>query len=175
VFGIIRPCQHRLGGELGAVWRAHLCGMCLSLRDDHGQAARLATNYDGLVISVLAEAQAEGAPGRRTAGPCALRGMRRADVAVGDGARLAATVSLALAALMTESLAVGRATLREGLRLLETQGVLVIRPGPGGGPVLRETLPDDLASSMTLMLQSMRVSFLQVVEARTAIEPQIAG
>src|SRR4051794_31064125 len=77
--------------------------------------------------------------------------------------------------VMTESLAVGRATLREGLRLLETQGVLVIRPGPGGGPVLRETLPDDLASSMTLMLQSMRVSFLQVVEARTAIEPEIAG
>ncbi|MCA1844460.1 MAG: FCD domain-containing protein [Actinobacteria bacterium] len=76
--------------------------------------------------------------------------------------------------IMTESLAVGRATLREGLRLLETQGVLVIRPGPGGGPVLRETLPDDLASSMTLMLQSMRVSFLQVVEARTAIEPEIA-
>ena len=76
--------------------------------------------------------------------------------------------------IMTESLAVGRATLREGLRLLETQGVLVIRPGPGGGPVLRETMPADLASSMTLMLQSMRVTFLQVVEARTAIEPEIA-
>jgi DNA-binding FadR family transcriptional regulator len=76
--------------------------------------------------------------------------------------------------VMTESLAVGRATLREGLRLLETQGVIVIRPGPGGGPVLRAPMPADLASSMTLMLQSMRVSFLQVVEARTAIEPEIA-
>jgi hypothetical protein len=98
VFGIIRPCRHRLGGELAAAWQAHLCGMCLSLRDDHGQAARLATNYDGLVISVLAEAQAEGAPQRRAAGRCALRGMRKADVAVGDCARLAATVSLVLAA-----------------------------------------------------------------------------
>jgi hypothetical protein len=97
VFGIIRPCRHRLG-ELGAVWQAHLCGLCLSLRDDHGQAARLATNYDGLVISVLAEAQAESAPERRAAGRCALRGLRRADVAVGDCARLAATVSLVLAA-----------------------------------------------------------------------------
>ena len=76
--------------------------------------------------------------------------------------------------VMTESLAVGRATLREGLRLLETQGVIVIRPGPGGGPVLRAPEPADLTSSMTLMLQSMRVSFLQVVEARTAIEPEIA-
>ena len=98
MFGIIRPCRHRLGGELGAAWQAHLCGMCLSLRDDHGQAARLATNYDGLVISVLAEAQADGEPQRRTAGRCALRGMRKADVAVGDCARLAATVSLVLAA-----------------------------------------------------------------------------
>jgi hypothetical protein len=72
--------------------------MCLSLRDDHGQAARLATNYDGLVISVLAEAQADGAPERRTAGRCALRRMRKLDVAIGDCARLAATVSLVLAA-----------------------------------------------------------------------------
>lgn len=98
MFGIIRPCRHRLGGDLAAAWQAHLCGMCLSLRDDHGQAARLATNYDGLVISVLAEAQADGAPERRTAGRCALRGMRKLDVAVGDCARLAATVSLVLAA-----------------------------------------------------------------------------
>jgi Family of unknown function (DUF5685) len=100
MFGIIRPCRHRLGGELGDAWRAHLCGMCLALRDDHGQVARLATNYDGLVISVLAEAQAPVAagPGRRIAGPCPLRGMRRAQVATGDCARLAATVSLVLAA-----------------------------------------------------------------------------
>jgi len=98
VFGIIRPCRHRLGGELAAAWQAHLCGMCLSLRDDHGQAARLATNYDGLVISVLAEAQADGVPQRRVAGRCALRGMRKAHVVVGDCARLAATVSLVLAA-----------------------------------------------------------------------------
>src|ERR1700722_20338979 len=72
--------------------------MWLSLRDDRGQAARLPTNYDGLVISVLAEAQADGAPQRRAAGRCALRGMRKADVATGDCARLAATVSLVLAA-----------------------------------------------------------------------------
>jgi hypothetical protein len=72
--------------------------MCLALRDDHGQAARLATNYDGLIISVLAEAQADGAPERRAAGRCALRGMRKADVAIGECVRLAATVSLVLAA-----------------------------------------------------------------------------
>ena len=77
---------------------AHLCGLCLALRKDHGQFARIVTNYDGLLISVLTEAQAivEGG-GRRTAGPCPLRGMRTASVANGEGARLSAAVSLVLA------------------------------------------------------------------------------
>jgi hypothetical protein len=68
------------------------------LRDDFGQSARIATNYDGLVVSLLVEAQSAAQPTRRTAGPCPLRGMRRADVATGDCVRLAAVVSLALAA-----------------------------------------------------------------------------
>jgi len=96
MFGIIRPCRHRLGEELGSAWRAHLCGVCLSLRDDHGHAARLATNYDGLVVSALVEGQTSAS--RRPAGPCALRGMRGAPVATGACVRLAATVSLVLAA-----------------------------------------------------------------------------
>jgi len=75
-----------------------LCGLCLALRDDYGQSARIATNYDGLVVSLLVEAQSAAKPTRRTAGPCPLRGMRRADVATGDCVRLAAVVSLALAA-----------------------------------------------------------------------------
>ena len=78
---------------------AHLCGLCLALRGDHGQFARIVTNYDGLLLSVLTEAQVERAGGgwRRTAGPCPLRGMRTASVAQGEGARLAAAVSLVLA------------------------------------------------------------------------------
>ncbi|KUN20801.1 hypothetical protein AQJ23_34360 [Streptomyces antibioticus] len=77
---------------------AHLCGLCLALRKDHGQFARIVTNYDGLLISVLTEAQTSaGGGGRRTAGPCPLRGMRTASVANGEGARLSAAVSLVLA------------------------------------------------------------------------------
>lgn len=95
MFGIIRPCRNRLGTDLRESWLAHLCGLCLALRDDHGHMARVVTNYDGLVISALVEAQMGRS--RRTAGPCALRGMQSADVAVGAGARLAAAVSLVLA------------------------------------------------------------------------------
>ncbi|MGW1506223.1 DUF5685 family protein [Streptomyces mirabilis] len=98
MFGIVRPCSHRLGEGLKTQWMAHLCGLCLTLRGDHGQFARVVTNYDGLLISVLTEAQAERTTGwRRTAGPCPLRGMRTASVAQGEGARLAAAVSLVLA------------------------------------------------------------------------------
>ncbi|MFJ9662383.1 DUF5685 family protein [Streptomyces griseoflavus] len=98
MFGMVRPCRHRLGEKLTAQWTAHLCGLCLALRGDHGQLARVVTNYDGLLISVLTEAQSGSAEaGRRTAGPCPLRGMRTASVAHGEGARLAAAVSLVLA------------------------------------------------------------------------------
>ncbi|WP_181139074.1 DUF5685 family protein [Streptomyces sp. Ru72] len=98
MFGMVRPCRHRMSEGLRAQWMAHLCGLCLALRRDHGQLARVVTNYDSLLISVLTEAQAGGSAGwRRTAGPCPLRGMRTASVARGEGARLAAAVSLVLA------------------------------------------------------------------------------
>ncbi|MDX8037293.1 DUF5685 family protein [Lentzea sp. BCCO 10_0856] len=97
MFGIIRPCRNRMGVELRSSWLAHLCGMCLSLRDEHGHLSRLVTNYDGLMISAAVEAQS--VVSRRPAGPCALRGLKSADVAIGDGARLAASVSLVLASL----------------------------------------------------------------------------
>ncbi|MFE3603095.1 DUF5685 family protein [Streptomyces sp. NPDC059142] len=98
MFGIVRPCAHRLGAALRTEWTAHLCGLCLALRADHGQFARIVTHYDGLIVSVLTEAQTRRTPElRRTAGPCPLRGMRTAPVARGEGARLAAAVSLVLA------------------------------------------------------------------------------
>lgn len=76
--------------------------------------------------------------------------------------------------VLAEVLGVGRATLREGLRLLETQGVILIRTGPNGGPIVREQRPDDLVNSLTLILQTMRVPFSMVVDARAAVEPEIA-
>lgn len=98
MFGILRPCRHRLSATLRTSWWAHLCGLCYALRDEHGQLARAATNYDGLVISALVDAQAPAGEPRRTAGPCPLRAMRTASVSVGAGARLAASASLVLAA-----------------------------------------------------------------------------
>ncbi|GAA4910000.1 hypothetical protein GCM10023223_30320 [Stackebrandtia albiflava] len=83
-------------------WMSHFCGLCLALRDDFGQSARLATNYDSLVLSALVEAQTEADPHRRTAGPCPLRGMRTKSVVHGTAARLAAVASVLLASAKIE-------------------------------------------------------------------------
>lgn len=100
MFGMLRPCRNRLSPQLRTDWLAHLCGMCLALRDRHGHLARLATNYDGLMLSALVRAQrpADAAvTERRRAGPCVLRGWRGAEVFQGEGALLAASASLLLA------------------------------------------------------------------------------
>ena len=51
--GLIRPCRHRLGPELQERWQAHLCGLCLRLRDEAGQSARVLTGYDALALRQL--------------------------------------------------------------------------------------------------------------------------
>ncbi|WP_030921002.1 DUF5685 family protein [Streptosporangium amethystogenes] len=98
MFGIVRPCRHGMCGGLFKEWMAHLCGLCLALRDEHGHASRLVTNYDGLLVSVLTEAQAPASSPHRRAAACALRGFKGADVVEAEGVRLAAAVSLILAA-----------------------------------------------------------------------------
>ncbi len=69
----------------------------------------------------------------------------------------------------------GRATLRESLRLLEFQGVIAIRPGTGGGPVLLEPDAAHLASTMILLMQLDEAPFRTIVEVRTALEPMISS
>jgi GntR family transcriptional regulator, transcriptional repressor for pyruvate dehydrogenase complex len=77
-------------------------------------------------------------------------------------------------AVLHESLQVGRSTLREALRLLETQGILTIRAGPGGGPVIRTPRSEDLTGSIALHLQMRRATLDMVAEARMLISPLIA-
>ena len=72
---------------------------------------------------------------------------------------------------MLEQLGVGRTTLREALRILEIRGLLTIRSGPGGGPVVRTPQPSDLTEALTLILQFQRATMLEVLDARIWLEP----
>lgn len=70
---------------------------------------------------------------------------------------------------------VARGSLREALRYLELQGVLRIKSGPGGGPIIR--IPDGrhFASTLALMLQCVGARFRAIIETRWVVEPGIAA
>jgi GntR family transcriptional regulator, transcriptional repressor for pyruvate dehydrogenase complex len=75
---------------------------------------------------------------------------------------------------MLETYRIGRGTLREALRLLEFQGVIALKPGPRGGPVLLDPSASHLASTLVLLLQLRQAPFRSIVEVRTAMEPMIS-
>lgn len=69
---------------------------------------------------------------------------------------------------------VSRPTLREGLKILESQGVLELRPGPGGGIIMRQPSIDMLAHGLSVFLRLHEVPFVTVLKAREVIEPALA-
>lgn len=76
--------------------------------------------------------------------------------------------------VMLEDYQVGRGTLRESLRFLELQGVISLRPGPGGGPTVQKPNASNLATTLVLLLQFENAPFRDVVEARRGLEPLMA-
>lgn len=76
--------------------------------------------------------------------------------------------------LMLEEYDVGRGTLRESLRFLELQGVISLKPGPGGGPVVEKPDATALATSLTLLMQFSNAPFRTIAEARVGLEPMMA-
>jgi DNA-binding FadR family transcriptional regulator len=69
---------------------------------------------------------------------------------------------------------VGRASLREALRLLEVHGLLSIRPGPRGGPVVSQLTSADFGRMATLYFQASGATFRELLEARLVMEPVMA-
>ncbi|MEQ8718929.1 MAG: FCD domain-containing protein [Acidimicrobiales bacterium] len=76
---------------------------------------------------------------------------------------------------MIERYGVARSTTREALRLLETQGVISIRTGPNGGPVVSELDARPMAGNIALLLEIVGSTFRSVIDARMVVEPPIAA
>jgi DNA-binding FadR family transcriptional regulator len=87
---------------------------------------------------------------------------------------LAAGTMLPSEALMLERYKVGRASLREGLRILEVYGLIWIKPGPGGGPVVADVSSMDFARSATFFYHAIGATLNELVEARMHLEPLMA-
>jgi DNA-binding FadR family transcriptional regulator len=75
---------------------------------------------------------------------------------------------------MLEEFQVARGSLREALRFLEIQGVISIKTGPGGGPVVAKRVAHSLASIIAMFLQLDGAPFRDVLEARLVLEPALA-
>lgn len=58
---------------------------------------------------------------------------------------------------------VSRPSLREGLRLLEFQGLINVRPGPGAGTVVGEAAPESLARTLVLYLHVLGVTYPEIM------------
>jgi len=75
---------------------------------------------------------------------------------------------------LLEQVDVSRPTLREGLRILEAQGVLKLRPGPRGGIIVARPSVDVIAHTMSVYLRLNDVPVFESLKARFAIEPTLA-
>jgi GntR family transcriptional repressor for pyruvate dehydrogenase complex len=75
---------------------------------------------------------------------------------------------------MLERFKVGRASLREALRILEVQGLITIKSGPGGGPVVGEPDSADFGRMAALYFEMSGATFGELVEARLILEPVMA-
>jgi len=75
---------------------------------------------------------------------------------------------------MTQIYGVARGTLREALRILEVQGIISIKTGAGGGPVVEQLRPDNFANMATFYLRGKTCTYREVLQARLAIDPLMA-
>ena len=82
--------------------------------------------------------------------------------------------SMGTEAELLEQFQVSRPTLRESLRILESQGVLTLRPGPKGGILVSKPSVDVLAHTLSVFLRLNNVPFVEILRARLAIEPALA-
>jgi GntR family transcriptional repressor for pyruvate dehydrogenase complex len=75
---------------------------------------------------------------------------------------------------MLELFDVGRGSLREALRILETYGLISLRSGPNGGPVVLQVNPADVSRSFSLYLHLRGSSIAELIDARRVIDPMMA-
>jgi DNA-binding FadR family transcriptional regulator len=75
---------------------------------------------------------------------------------------------------MLEQFAIGRASLREALRLLEADGLVRMRMGPSGGPEVVFPRIDQLTRILLLFLITSRATLRDIYVVRGAIDPTVA-
>lgn len=87
------------------------------------------------------------------------------------GGEFAEGESLSTESALVEEYGISRPTLREALRLLEAQQLIVVRRGSHRGSVVSRPDPGPTAESFSLLLQLRRATLADVYEFRSVFEP----
>ena len=76
---------------------------------------------------------------------------------------------------MAERYGTSRSSLREAVRILEVQGLIRLRPGPGGGTTLGSVDASNLARTSALYFQLSGATYAQLLDVQLIIEPGCAA
>ena len=79
-----------------------------------------------------------------------------------------------LEAAMAAQYDVSRSSLREALRILEVQGLIRLKPGPGGGPVVGVVEAANLARTASLYFHLGGATYRDLIETQALLEPLCA-
>jgi GntR family transcriptional repressor for pyruvate dehydrogenase complex len=75
---------------------------------------------------------------------------------------------------LVEQTHMSRTTVREALRILEVQGLVVIKTGRSGGAFVQRPGGESVASSVSLVIRGREIRMAALLETREAIEPSCA-
>ena len=75
---------------------------------------------------------------------------------------------------LTEQFGLSRITIRDALRVLESEGLIEIRVGARGGAFVARPNADRVGESLTNLLRLQQITITELVEARLAVEPYVA-
>ena len=76
---------------------------------------------------------------------------------------------------LCEQYELGRTSVREALRTLETQGLIATRKGRNGGSTVQLPSSDTIDQSIEMFIHGNQVNLNSVIETRELIEPFVAG
>ncbi len=100
-------------------------------------------------------------------GPETLAGMLRDSILSGE---IAPGAAFAPERRLVEQTGLSRATVREALRILETEGLVVSRPGRNGGARVRPFNDDGVAKAVQVLIRGLRVDAATLRETREVLE-----